>query len=409
MDITEQVALLTRGCQSCYTVQELEDRLRKAARQKRPLRIKLGLDPTAPDIHLGFAVQLRHVRHFQDLGHKAVIIIGDYTARIGDPSGVNKTRPILSPEEIDRNAQTYIQQAGKILDTSPQKLEVRRNSEWLEKLSFAEVIKLATQMTVARMMERDTFELRYKAGIPIGVHEFLYPLIQGYDSICIQADVELGGTDQTFNNLVGRQLQANAGQPPQIVMIFPLLIGLDGVEKMSKSKGNYIGITESPKEMFGKIMSIPDNLMDNYFTLLTDLPRLEIDALLDPQRTHPRAAKATLGKLIVAQYHSQHAAEAAAAEFDRVFADKGTPAEMPDIGVPSERMNIVELVCLAGFAESRSQARRLVRQSAVSLDDRRITDIDAEVALKAGAILKVGKRRFGRIAMRSDRQSPSSG
>jgi tyrosyl-tRNA synthetase len=397
--IAEQVALLTRGCQSCYTPRELEDRLRLAARENRPLRVKLGLDPTAPDIHLGHTVQLRAIRRFQDLGHKAVIIIGDYTARIGDPSGVNKTRPILSPQQIQDNARTYIQQAGKVLDTSPEKLEVRPNSEWLEKLSFAEVLKLAAQMTVARMMERDTFELRFRDGVPIGVHEFLYPLMQGYDSVCIRADVELGGTDQTFNNLVGRQLQENAGQPPQIVMILPLLIGLDGTEKMSKSKGNYIGVTDPPGEMFGKVMSIPDALMDNYFTLLTDLPRPEIDALLDPRRTHPRAAKATLGKMIVTQYHSSSDAEAAAAEFDRVFAEKGAPAKMPDIAVAGDRMNIVELICLAGFADSKSQARRLVGQSAVSLDEQKIADIDAEVTLRTGTILKVGKRRFGRIVL----------
>ena len=399
MDIAQQVALLMRGCENCFTPSELEDRLRQSARENRPLRVKLGLDPTAPDIHLGHTVVLRKVRQFQDLGHQAVIIIGDYTARIGDPSGVNKTRPILTPQQIQHNADTYIQQAGKVLDTSPRKLEVRPNSQWLEKLSFAEVLKLAAQMTVARMMERDTFQLRFKAGVPIGVHEFLYPLMQGYDSVCIQADVELGGTDQTFNNLVGRGLQENAGQRPQVVMTFPLLIGLDGAEKMSKSKGNYIGVSDPPGEMFGKVMSIPDRLMDNYFTLLTDLPREQIDALLDPVRTHPRAAKAALGKLIVSQYHGPAAAEAAGLEFDKVFAEKLAPAQMPDIPIAKARMNIVELICLAGFADSKSAARRLVSQSAVTLDERKVADIDAEVSLQAGMILKVGKRRFGRIVL----------
>ncbi len=395
----QQVLTLTRGCEAIYTQIELEERLREASRSGRQLRIKFGMDPTAPDIHLGHTVQLKQVRKFQDLGHKAVLIIGDYTARIGDPSGVNKTRPMLSPEEIEQNARTYIDQAGTVLDTSSEKLEIRRNSEWLGKMDLSDVLRLTSQMTVARMMERDTFERRYKAQVPIGIHEFLYPLVQGYDSICIQADVELGGTDQTFNTLVGRQLQENAGQPPQIVMIFPLLIGLDGVEKMSKSKGNYIGVTEDPNEMFGKVMSIPDALMENYFTLLTELPADQISKLLDADRTHPRQAKATLGKMIVATYHDERAAEAAAAEFDRVFSDHQRPTEMPQIAVHTDKMNIVELICHAGFATSKSAARRLVSQNAVSLNDEKITDIDTEVVLKPGAILRVGKRRFGSICL----------
>lgn len=397
--LQEQVSLLARGSEGLYTEGELRQRLAEAAKSGRQLRVKLGLDPTAPDIHLGHTVQLRKLRQFQDLGHKVVLIIGDYTARIGDPSGENKTRPMLSGEQIDANAATYVAQAGKVLDTSPDKLEIRRNSEWLERLSFADVLKLAAQMTVARMMERDTFELRYRDGVPIGVHEFLYPLMQGYDSVSIRSDVELGGTDQTFNNLVGRQLQANAGQPPQIVLIMPILVGLDGTEKMSKSKGNYIAVTEPPREMFGKIMSIPDKLMRNYFTLLTDLPAEQIDVLLDSRQTHPRAAKATLGKMIVEQYHGNAAAEQAAAEFDRIFAEKGTPSEIPEIKVAGGKMNIVELICQAGFASSKSEARRLVGQSAVSINDQKITSIDAAVPLKTGAVLQVGKRRFGRIVV----------
>jgi len=397
--LKEQMLLLTRGCEAMYTQQELQQRLAAAAKAGRQLRVKLGLDPTAPDIHLGHTVVLRKMRQFQLLGHKAVLIIGDYTARIGDPSGVNKTRPVLSPEEIEVNARTYIEQAGKILDISPAKFEVRRNSEWLAKWSFADVLKVAAQMTVARMMERDTFELRFKGGIPIGVHEFLYPLMQGYDSICVQADIELGGSDQTFNNLVGRQLQANAGQPPQIVVIMPILIGLDGQEKMSKSKGNYIGVAESPKEMFGKIMSIPDALMENYLTLLTDLPREKIDELIDPNRTHPRQAKAALGRMIVATYHGQDAAQEASDEFDRVFAEKQTPTDMPEIRAASAAMNIIDLIVLASFAPSKSEARRLVLQNAVSIDDSRIADPNANVELKTGQVLRVGKRRFGRIVV----------
>ena len=398
-ELDRQVELLSRGSEGLYTAGELRQRLAEAAASGRQLHVKLGLDPTAPDIHLGHTVVLRKIRQFQDLGHKAVLIIGDYTARIGDPSGQNSTRPMLTPEQIEANAATYVAQAGKVLDISPDKLDIRRNSEWLEGLTFADVLRLAAQMTVARMMERDTFELRYRDGVPIGVHEFLYPLMQGYDSVRIQADVELGGTDQTFNNLIGRQLQENAGQRPQVVLIMPILVGLDGAIKMSKSKGNYIGVTESPREMFGKVMSIPDELMRNYFTLLTDLPVAQIDALLDHKQTHPRAAKATLGKMIVARYHDSALAEEAAAEFDRVFAEKGTPDEMPEVIVPAAAMNVVDLVVQAKFAKSKSEARRLVSQGAVTLDDQTVSDVDATVSLQNGAVLKVGKRRFGRIKL----------
>ena len=389
--------VLTRGCEGLYTQQEIESRLRAAADDGRQLRVKLGLDPTGPDIHLGHTVVLRKMRQFQDLGHKAVLIIGDYTARVGDPSGVNKTRPILSEDDIKANAQTYFDQAGKILDTLPDRLEIRYNSEWLEKLTFAGVLKLAGHMTVARMMERDTFEQRYKAREPIGIHEFLYPLMQGYDSVCITADVELGGTDQTFNNLVGRDLQKLHGQQPQIVITMPILVGLDGTEKMSKSKGNTIGVTDEPDDMFGKVMSIPDTLMDNYFTLLTDLPREQIDAAIDPDRTHPRKAKAHLGRAIVSQYHGDEAAAAAEAEFDRVFSQRNVPTDMPEIAVSADAVTIVELVVSAGFAKSNGEARRLVKQNAVSIDGQKITDIDADVQAADGAVLRVGKRRFGKI------------
>jgi len=394
-----QVAALTKGCQAVYSEAELAQRLAQAAEAGRPLRVKLGLDPTSPDIHIGHVVQLRQVRKFQDLGHQAVLIIGDYTARIGDPSGVNKTRPVLTAEQIDANAATYLEQAAKVLDTSPQKLEVRRNSEWLDTLSFAEVLKLAAQMTVARMMERDTFEVRYKAGVPIGLHELLYPLMQGYDSVQIAADVELGGTDQTFNNLVGRDLQANAGQPPQIVLIFPLLVGLDGTEKMSKSKGNYISITDEPNDMFGKVMSIPDTLMENYFTLATELPAEKIATLLDAKKTHPRDAKAALAREIVRIYHGPAAAKTAEEEFNRVFAEKQTPTDMPKITVTAGPVNIVDLVTAAGFTKSKSEARRLVTQSAVSIDDEKITDVDAAVTPQTGQVLRVGKRRFGKLVV----------
>jgi tyrosyl-tRNA synthetase len=394
---TQQLEMLLGGCQSIYTREGLAERLMASAAQNRPLRVKLGLDPTAPDIHLGHTVVLRKMRQFQDLGHKAVLIIGDYTSRIGDPSGVNKTRPVLTLEQIEINSKTYFDQAGKILDTSPDKLEVRHNSEWLEKLNFADILNLASQMTVARMMERDTFEQRYKAGVPIGVHEFLYPLMQGYDSICIEADVELGGTDQTFNNLVGRDLQRTRGQTPQVVLIMPILAGLDGRDKMSKSKGNYIGITDEPDDMFGKVMSIPDDLMAGYFALLTDLPDKQIDAMVDPGKTHQRQAKAELGRMIVTRYHSRAAAEAAAAEFDRVFSQKEMPSDMPEIRVPGGTVGIVDLIVAARFAKSKGEARRLVKQNAVSIDNRRITDTEANIEVSDGQVLKVGKRRFGRL------------
>jgi tyrosyl-tRNA synthetase len=398
--LPEQMQLLKRGCEGLYTEQELEHRLAAAAKSGRPLRVKLGMDPTAPDIHLGHSVVLRKMRQFQDLGHKAVLIIGDYTARIGDPTGVNKTRPVLLPQQIKANAETYFAQAGKILDTHDARLEIRYNSEWLETLTFAEVLQLAAHKTVAQMIQRDTFRKRLAAEEDVFLHEFLYPLMQGYDSVCIQADVELGGTDQTFNNLVGRDLQKAEGFAPQIVLIMPILVGLDGTEKMSKSKGNYIGITDEPNDMFGKVMSIPDALMDNYFTLLTALPREKIDELIDPERTHPREAKATLGKAIVAQYHDEAAADAAAAEFDRVFSQHNAPTDMPEIAVEAGPIGIVELVTSAGFAKSNGEARRLVQQNAVSLDSEKIADIDATVEPADGAVLKVGKRRFGKIVIR---------
>ena len=397
--LRQQVSHLSRGCEGLYTPQELEDRLKEASESGRQLRVKLGLDPTAPDIHLGHSIVLGKMRQFQDLGHKAVLIIGDYTARIGDPSGVSKTRPVLAGDQIEANAKTYFQQAGKILDMSQDKLEIRHNSEWLEKLTLADVLSLAGKKTVAQMLQRDSFKKRLAADQDVFLHEFLYPIMQGYDSVVVESDVELGGSDQTFNNLVGRDLQKAHDQPPQVVMIFPLLVGLDGQEKMSKSKGNYIGITDEPNDMFGKVMSIPDRLMGNYFALLTDLPPGQIDTITDPDKTHPREAKGRLGKMIVSRYHGPEAAEAAAAEFDRIFAKHDVPTDIPEIKLKGGRVGIIELITAAGFAKSASEARRLVKQAAVSIDGRKITDVAAEVELSRGAVLKVGKRRFGRIVI----------
>ncbi|MDY7009576.1 MAG: tyrosine--tRNA ligase [Planctomycetota bacterium] len=395
-NITEQMELLLRGVDAVYTSDELRRRLTEA---NKPLRIKLGMDPTAPDIHLGHSVVLSKMRQFQDLGHKAVLIIGDYTARIGDPSGQNSTRPTLTPEQIQTNATTYFQQAGKILDTSSGKLEIRYNSEWLGKLTMMDIIHLTAKKTVAQMLQRESFKKRLAADQDVFLHEFLYPVVQGYDSVVVEADVELGGTDQTFNCLVGRDIQRAYDQPAQIVLVMPLLAGLDGVEKMSKSKGNYVGVTDPPNEMFGKIMSIPDTLMVNYFTLLTDIPVERIKELVDGEKTHPRQAKATLGRAIVERYYDLTAATAATDEFDRVFSARQTPSEIPDVVIPPGTIAIVGLVVQAGFAKSNGEARRLISQNAVSIDGDKITDVEAVVNPQNGQILRVGKRRFGKIVI----------
>lgn len=392
--IKNQLEMLKRGTVEIYNQDELAKKLEISAQKNKPMRVKLGMDPTAPDIHLGHTVVLRKLRQFQDLGHKAVLIIGDYTARIGDPTGQNSTRPILSEQDIKTNAETYFNQAGKILDTDPAKLEVRYNSEWLSSLSLIDVIKLTASMTVARMLERDTFELRYKKGDPIGCHEFLYPLMQGYDSVAIKSDIELGGTDQTFNNLVGRDLQRNDDQPPQVVITMPILVGLDGVQKMSKSKGNYIGVTDQPNDMFGKCMSIPDELMDNYYTLLTDVSKDEIAVLTDPEKTHPRDAKIKLGKMIVQNFYNQASAELAAKEFDKIFAQKELPSDMPIIQVSAEPISASKLIVECKMAASGSEAKRLVKQGGVSIDGNKIDDHNLEITPADDMIIKVGKRKF---------------
>ncbi|MGD0597502.1 MAG: tyrosine--tRNA ligase [Sedimentisphaerales bacterium] len=397
MQIPEQLKLLKRGTVEVFTEAELAEKLTNAAKDKRQLRIKLGLDPTSPDIHLGHTVVLRKMRQFQDLGHKAVLIIGDYTARIGDPTGQNTTRPMLSPEQIDKNAKTYFDQAGKILDTSPDKLEVQHNSEWLANLHLADIIKLAGNMTVARMLERDTFEIRYKKGDAIGVHEFLYPLMQGYDSVAIKSDVELGGTDQTFNNLVGRDLQRVNNQPPQIVIICPILVGLDGKEKMSKSKGNYIGVTDQPKDMFGKVMSISDDMMANYFTLLTDLPSEKIAELTNSQKTHPKEAKVLLAKTIIAQFYDSVAADSAAEQFEKVFAQKQLPDEMPEFKLSAEPVSVKQLLINCKLVESGGDAKRMCAQSAVTIDGQKVADPNAQITPANGMTIQVGKRKFARI------------
>ncbi len=382
-----------------YAIEELRAKLHRAEASRKPLRIKLGMDPSSPDIHLGHSVVLSVMRAFQDLGHIAVLIIGDYTARIGDPTGKSKTRPMLTADQIDANAQTYIEQATKILDPDVNRFEVRRNSEWLEGMSFADVIRLTSQMTVARMLERDTFQKRHQASEAVYIHEFLYPLMQGWDSVCIESDVELGGTDQTFNNLVGRDLQLGAGQEAQVVITMPLLRGTDGQEKMSKSLGNAIGLLDPPDEMFGKTMSIPDELMDEWFALLG--PTLAGTPTFDP-KGHPREEKAKLGAAIVDTYHGTGAGAKAAEEFTRRFREHELPSDIETFAIDTGKTTATfALLAEVGFASTNSEARRLIQQGAVSLDDAKLTDPVAAPGdyLEPGRahVLRVGKRRICKV------------
>ncbi len=400
--VDEQLKTLLRGCEAVYTEQELRGKLEKSCKSGKPLRIKLGLDPSAPDIHLGHSVVLRKMRQFQDLGHKAVLIIGDYTAMIGDPTGKNKTRPVLSPDEVKANAETYFNQAGKILKMDGDAIEVTRNSDWLGKMNLSDALKMASKMTVARMLERDTFEKRYKSGVEIYLHEFMYPLLQGTDSVAIQSDLELGGTDQTFNNLVGRDLQKDAGQAPQCVMIMPILTGLDGTQKMSKSLGNYVGLTDSAKDMFGKTMSIPDSLMRQWFTLLTSRPVEEIDTLCNGDKTHPRKAKEVLAKEIVATYYDQQAADDEAEQFVKVFKQGQIREDIPEVKIPADQVQdgkiwIAKLLQMVGFAPSTSEGRRLVDGGGVTVNEQKVTDVKAQIEIKDGIILQVGKRRVAKV------------
>jgi tyrosyl-tRNA synthetase len=390
--VDEQMRRILRGAAEAFPEDELRRKLERSRATGRPLRVKLGVDPTAPDIHLGNAVPIWKLRTFQEMGHVVVLIVGDYTARIGDPSGRNSLRPPLDEAQVDAFAGTYLAQVGKIL--LPERCEIRRNGEWLSKLSFMEVVRLASRMTVAQMLVRDDFAKRFAAETPISLHELLYPLMQGWDSVVVRADLELGGTDQRFNLLVGRDLQREEGQEPQAILVNPLVPGTDGVKKMSKSTGNYVGITEPPDQQFGKTMSIPDSLMPQWFASFTDVPEERVAALL---AGHPRVAKGELGKAIVARYHGAAAAEAAAEEFARIFAKKEVPDEMPEIPVPAGPVRIVDLLVAHALAASKGEAKRLVQQGGVSLDGTKVTAPDATVDPPDGAVLKVGKLRFARI------------
>lgn len=393
--------ILKSGAEKIISEEEFLSKLERSRTTGNPLIIKLGLDPTAPDIHLGFAVVLRKLRQFQELGHNVVLIIGDFTARIGDPTGRSETRKILTPEEIKRNASTYREQFGKILDKD--KTIVRFNSEWLAPLNFADIISLGSKTTVARILERDDFSKRYREGYPIGLHETLYPLMQAYDSVAIVADVELGGTDQMFNILMGREIQREFGQEPQVAMFTPILEGLDGIQKMSKSLGNYIGISEPPNEMFGKVMSLPDQLMEKYLILAAEMPEEQAKIIIDEIKTgkrHPRDVKKMLGKTIVSIYHGHSYAEEAEQEFERIFKYKEMPAEIEEYWVTSSDgggIKASDLLVQGGLADSKREARRLISQGGVSIDGRIIPPPDETVNINDGMVLKVGSRKFMKL------------
>lgn len=386
---------LTRGADAVISQDELRAKLQKAERENKPLRVKLGLDPTAPDIHLGFAVVLRKLRAFQDAGHEAHLIIGDFTAQIGDPTGKSKTRPKLTREQVQQNAETYQEQLFRILD--PQRSVVYFNSDWLGKMTFSEVIELAAKYTVAQTLEREDFRLRLEANKPLGLHEILYPLCQGQDSVEIKSDVELGGSDQRFNNLVGRELQRANGQEAQVVILMPLLVGTDGVNKMSKSLGNYIGINEAPGEMFGKVMSIPDSALNDYFVLCTEVPLDEIKELLSG---HPMEAKKRLAREIVTIYHDGAAATAAQEGFEKQFSRHEVPDDMPEISLPATALNAVELLRQC-FGITGGEAKRLIAQGAVSLDGEKIDDSQQQITPEDGLVVKAGKRRWAKIVINS--------
>ncbi len=396
MTLDEQLAIIRRGLVAVIPEEELASRLRLG----RPLRVKLGVDPTAPDIHLGHTVPLRKLRQMQDLGHQAVLIIGDFTARIGDPSGRNTSRPPLSPAAIEANARTYEAQVFRILD--PARTEVRRNSEWLAALGLDAVIRLAAQATVARMLEREDFRRRYAAGTPIGLHELLYPLLQGYDSVVVQADIELGGTDQTFNLLVGRDLQRHAGGVGQVALVLPLLEGLDGTNKMSKSLGNHVGIAEAPESMYGKIMSISDELMLRYYELLSDAGAERLDAIR-AGRVHPMDAKKALAHELVARFHVPEAAERAATFFAERFQKRTAHAPTrKTVRTDAEDVWICQLLKEVCFAASTSEARRLAAQGAVRVDG---TAVGADFRFRRGVhrLLAVGRRRLAEIVFEPPR------
>lgn len=384
MSEIDALALIRRGTNEIISEEELKKKLASG----KKLRIKLGVDPTAPDLHLGHSVIINKLKIFQDLGHQIVFLIGDFTARIGDPSGRSATRPMMTEEQIMANIKTYQEQVFKILDR--EKTEVVFNSKWLNELGIQGLLKLASKHTVAQMLVRDDFEKRYKADIPISIVEFMYPLLQAYDSVALKADVELGGNDQKFNLLLGRDMQRDAGQEPQVVITMPLLVGTDGVKKMSKSYKNYIALNDAPQEMFGKLMSISDELMMVYFELLTQ------ENLDEIKQMHPKEAKMKLGEIIVERYHGKEAAEIAKAEFNKIFANKDLPTEIEEFKCDKDKIKLSELLFVSGMVTSKKEARRLIEQGGAKVDSQKVTS-DDEIEIKDGMILQAGKRKFKKI------------
>jgi len=398
--VKEQFKYIKKGCVEIIQEEELKAKLTKSLKEKKPLKVKVGFDPTAPDIHLGHTVLLRKMKHFQDLGHDVIFLIGDFTGLIGDPSGRSATRPPMSREEILENAETYKNQIFKIL--SPEKTIIDFNSRWLEKLTSFDIINLTAKYTVARILERDDFSNRLKQGLPISIHEILYPLMQAYDSVALKADLELGGTDQKFNLLVGREIQREFHQEPQVIITLPLLEGLDGVEKMSKTLNNYVGITEPPSEIYGKIMSISDNLMFRYYELLTDEPLSQIKKWkreVKQEKVHPKHLKSQLAKSIVSNFWGKEEAEKAAEEFERVFKHKEIPSEIEEIELEESETVIIDLLVSKKIFPSRGEAKRMIRQGGVYLDGQRITELSAKInpREKREFILKIGRRRFYKL------------
>jgi len=399
-DVEAQLEIIRRGTEQIIPEDELIAKLERSVKTGTPLRIKQGFDPTAPDIHLGHTVTINKLKQFQDLGHEVIFLIGDFTGMIGDPSGKMESRQQMTREEVLANAETYKEQIYKILD--PQKTLIEFNSTWCQPMTFADVLELASKYTVARLLERDDFSERFRDNRPISVLEFLYPLVQGYDSVALRADVELGGTDQIFNLLVGREIQREYGQEPQVVITMPLLVGTDGVEKMSKSLGNYIGICEPAREIYGKTMSIADDLIGPYFHLLTEVPAGELadmEKRMRSQQVNPRDLKMQLAREIVTRYYDHDTAVAAAEEFKRIFQQQGLPDEIQEYAVPAgdRPIWIVKLLVASGMAETNGQARRLIAQGGVRIGDEKITDQDLELDINEEILLKIGKKRFLKV------------
>ena len=401
MNIEKTLKIMLKGCENHTEKNEIIEKLKKVEKEGRPLRIKLGLDPSAPDIHLGHAVVLRKIKQLQDLGHEAIIVIGDFTGMIGDPTGKSKTRKQLSKDEVEKNAKTYQEQIFKVIDSK--KTTVKYNSEWLDKMNFRDVINLASKCTVARMLERDDFKNRYENQQPISVHEFFYPLMQAYDSVAIKADLELGGTDQTFNVLMGRNIQKDYKQEPQITLFMPLLEGIDGIEKMSKSLGNYIGINEEAKTMYEKIMKIPDNLIIKYYELCTDVYPEQIDIIKQRLKSgeNPRDIKMELAKEITGLYHSKEETEKAEETFKIAFQKKIAPDDIPILKVNTKQQNvglaIVDALMLAGKYKSKSEIKRLMSQGAIKINGEKVTEISLITEIKSDTIVQVGKGTFYKL------------